>query len=146
MKKGITIFLLIAATFSAKAQTKEETISWLKEKLTTSLNIYLNNSQSIEIISITECELVIRHNMNFIVEGKVFIQYKIPTSSIIIGYRIKNKFETIEYVDTWHHEDGKSSTISDSIYLANTEEKIYERLQKAFDHLATFCPKKKETF
>ncbi|MEY3499947.1 MAG: hypothetical protein RL308_1616 [Bacteroidota bacterium] len=145
MKKLITICLLIAATCSVKAQTKEETISWLKEKLTTCLKVPYP-SQSIEIISITECELVIRHNMNFIVEGKVFIQYKIPTSSIIIGYRIKNKFETIEYVDTWHHEDGKSSTISDAIYLANTEEKIYERLQKAFDHLATFCPKKKETF
>jgi hypothetical protein len=146
MKKGIIICLLIATTFSAKAQTKEETISWLKEKLTKSLNLHWNNSQSIEIISITECELVIKHHYEFQEIGKVFIQYKIPISSIIIGYMIKNKFETIEYVDTWHHTEGKLSQMGDSIYLADTEEKIYERLQKAFDHLATFCPKKKETF
>lgn len=39
MKKIITICLLIAATFTVKAQTKEETISWLREKLPTCLKL-----------------------------------------------------------------------------------------------------------
>ena len=33
-----------------------------------------------------------------------------------------------------------------SIILRNKEDDIYSRIPKALDHLATFCPKKKETF
>lgn len=32
------------------------------------------------------------------------------------------------------------------ILIDNREDKIYERIQKAINHLATFCPKKTETF
>ena len=33
-----------------------------------------------------------------------------------------------------------------SIILTKGEDNLYERFQKAVDHLATFCPKKAEAF
>jgi hypothetical protein len=36
--------------------------------------------------------------------------------------------------------------MASTIEILRCEDEIFERLQKALDHLATFCPKKKETF
>ena len=103
---------------------------------------------NVEIVYITECEFVIRVYYNK--DGsKQFTRYQVPTSNLTINYMgwIGNKFETIEEL---HSYDGSIKFI-DHIYYAEaiirkSEEGIYERLQKAFEHLATFCPKKKETF
>jgi hypothetical protein len=55
MKKTLFILLLIIASVTVKAQTKEETIAWLKEKLTN----YLTGDLNIKLQSITECDFVI---------------------------------------------------------------------------------------
>ncbi|MEY3499940.1 MAG: hypothetical protein RL308_1609 [Bacteroidota bacterium] len=80
MKKLITICLLIVATFTVKAQTKEETISWLKEKFSecikkTSTRQF--NSRKLE--SINECEII----FSYYIDDKK-CRVIIPTKNIYI--------------------------------------------------------------
>lgn len=69
----------------------------------------------------------------------------IPTIGVIVsnGFEMKDRIESIR--DRGRTKNGLTYW-SIGIRIKNGEEKLYERLQKAVDHLATFCPKKKETF
>jgi len=151
-----TIKLIILAAFLlpalvSQAQTKEETIAWLKEKL----GSYLTHSytedlvfRNIKLISINECEVVITYECRGKGESDyVLCRETFPT----LGWKI-DKTGKIRF-----NSNVVTSTLSSTsevfhfpfvghVQIANREENIYERIQKAIDHLATFCPKKKEAF
>lgn len=59
MKKLITICLMMAVPVLANAQTKEETISWLKEKLKTCL---VEKNSNTRLVSIDECQFTIHYD------------------------------------------------------------------------------------
>ena len=69
-----------------------------------------------------------------------------PTADIIIDVKagkIKYKNAVIKSL-----KDNKIFYSKDELHISlrNGENDIYTRIQKALDHLATFCPKKSETF
>lgn len=154
--------------FIGYGQTKEETIGWLKEKLGKSL--YIGNgwgiqrngglssmdsdyfhldkqpANIIQKISIDECnikiEILIRKDDD--VSKLVPVTWVFPTMGIkvidgVFFYKSKIFYYTYEGKEYY-----PSTTLS--INIQANEENLNDRLKKAFDHLATFCPKKKETF
>jgi hypothetical protein len=151
MKKLLTICLIMATVFTVNAQTKEETISWLKEKLEKYLGVFQLNDLKLE--ELNECE--------FIISGRVIIgygnknthldmKYFFPTKGVNIdseGY-ISYDIEAVRVIMIPSHESRKEYFLNGGkkFSLSNREQDIYARIQKALDHLASFCPKKKETF
>ena len=59
---------------------------------------------------------------------------KIKIKGDLQGIRVKHYDDTERFIDF------------SQLDIIRGEEKLVERLQKALDHLATFCPKTKETF
>ncbi|MBC7507740.1 MAG: hypothetical protein H7320_03185 [Ferruginibacter sp.] len=139
MKKLIIILcLFVSVTNHAQAQTKEETITWLKEKLMKYMYHYANVKGSIDV-NLSECHI----NITYRWDSKDR-WYAIPTNEVIIdGAGFHMKIAGIK--------DGEGSKVgftygTENIEIKKGEENLFERLQKAIDHLATFCPKTKETF
>ena len=124
------------------AQTKEETISWLKEKLGSYMKTEDNTKA--KLVSINECEIV------FSFWRLYFGPYteKIPTNvdSIDADSRFRYLSDVVYSGNTNKKGsyDGYSSRTL--LKLDKREENIHERVLKALKHLATFCPKKKEKF
>ncbi|MCU7619183.1 hypothetical protein NZ698_18545 [Chryseobacterium sp. PBS4-4] len=144
MKKLFTICLMMAVPVLANAQTKEETISWLKEKLASCLSLS-NYYTDLKIISINECEIIVKYNNPQKDGSPSYHTVTIPTEGIIISKKIESELSTIKHF--WHWN---STTYyykeAEVINVRECETDIYTRLQKAINHLNTFCPKKKETF
>lgn len=147
-------FLVISFCFLntfSYGQTKEETISWLKDKLSKYLNVDDLNNFKLE--DVNECEFIISGrkilsygNNNTHLDMKYFF----PTEGVNIDSEgeIKYKVKAIRIIKTPSHET-KEEYFSDGggfYKIQNREQDINNRIQKALDHLATFCPKKKETF
>lgn len=59
MKKLFTICLMMAIPILANAQTKEETITWLKEKLKTCM---VEQNSNTRLVSIDECQFTIQYD------------------------------------------------------------------------------------
>ena len=139
MKKLFTLFAIILSIGVANAQTKEETISWLKEKL--SKYMYAWDVSNIRLESIDECKMV----FNYTHDGTKQYQQILPTE--ITGINNDDRFMYSAQVAS-DQEQGKEATFSSSSYLklGEREENIKARVEKALKHLATFCPKKQETF
>lgn len=73
------------------------------------------------------------------------ITFVLPTS----GIKVHKNGWFYYGSDIGHYTvDGKEYYISiiPQLNIRSKEENIYERLQTALEHLATFCPKKKEMF
>lgn len=158
MKKLLfaTLFCLLTL-FTAQAQTKEETIAWLQEKLQ-KYAYYDNDYRRFLItdfkVEVSEC------NIKFIYTekqgyddrhlGDFYNQYRIiPIDKLEILYdrgeiftSIKNSLQCIKILS----ENQLGLTSYTKVKITPGEEDLANRLQKAVDHLATFCPKKKETF
>ena len=83
MKKLFTLFAIILSIGVANAQTKEETISWLKEKL--SKYMYAWDVSNIRLESIDECKIVFNYTSSY-----TSWQQILPTS--ITGINDKGKF------------------------------------------------------
>lgn len=142
MKKLITIcllfFLLNTLSFG---QTKEETISWLKEKLTRHLS-YHNYPLT---ITINECEIRITYISNYDKQQHIEI---IPT----LDTRISNDGAMVnddQLIVSKNLETGYFVNVNVfECDLADGEKDLRVRVEKAIKHLATFCTKekKKETF
>lgn len=137
MKKLITICLFMATTFTVNAQTEEETISWLKEKLTK--NIVGDTKYQ---ITVTPCEITIG--------GDAWL-LKIPTDAQVTfksdgdgvqGVSTNGARMTRQNSDGTHYFGG----VYGRFELVEVEADLRARVKKAIEHLATFCPKKKETF
>lgn len=153
MKKLITICLLVVAAFTVNAQTEEETISWLKEKFEKNLVPSTNGSKRIENLKvdrITSCEIQISFSLLFLdVSNSSYRAYKLffPCNGIKINldkgtfyYSAEKILIKVDDKDYYQNDSGNNFSIR------NAEEDFYKRIQTALDHLATFCPKIKETF
>lgn len=151
----ITSFCLLNTI--SYGQTKEETISWLKEKFEKCVEMESlnsgNNYRNVKI-DINECHIEVKAMLTYNGSEDLFnVTITMPT----IGAEI-TKEGYIMYVDkliksTKIFFDSRSlqsyygrSTKEVYFKLINNEDDILPRIQKALDHLATFCPKKKETF
>lgn len=144
--KAITIFAFLLLSNISFGQTKEETISWLKEKLIKCIDLEI--LEDFSVISIDECKIVINYRYK-VKNGGTKYQITLPTdvenitnddgvfrykAKIIIDKNLES--EKVHFSDnTWN-----------CLRIAEREENIRERIVKAMKHLATFCPKKKETF
>jgi hypothetical protein len=168
MKKLFILCLLLATVFEVKAQSKEETISWLNEKLTkyladeSTFSVKYEDGQTeqaspaeIKLISIDECRIVIQKKLTY-PRGEIKEHTKmiLPTAVLAIhpeNGHFKYAAEVVSY-ETEVEKNGvitpSSSFFSDTGYasIRNGEENIRERVATALKHLATFCPKKQETF
>lgn len=151
--KTLLLFLAMMYAGNSYAQTKEETIAWLKEKFA---NAHLYDfmepaKQKLKIESINECEVVFTYESKRKEDGG-FTRTTIPFANLEmiktsdkyytkeIGNKamaIKSECETCE------------KTINDSssgIEIEETEVDLFSRIEKAAAHLATFCAKNKQTF
>lgn len=170
MKKLVLLICLFAAT-AVQAQTKEETISWLKGKLEKCLFNTVRNfgssASTVIQVELTDCEMIIEitaenPDEQTWREGKKFYgKSTIPLSSFYLlkddeFYRPRASLRSTavnfrhEYY-TINHEGKKiekNETLSYSVFveLRLCEENILERITKAVAHLKTFCPQKKEAF
>ena len=128
-------------------QTKEETISWLKEKLSKYIiNQSILPDASIKLESIDECKFVI-YFTGMDIGKKYFLRSTFPVEGINFNEEGKIYYNNTVIADECSNYAGiRYEKTTYSIRLENREEKIRERVKKALDHLATFCPKKKETF
>lgn len=159
MKKLLLICVFtLCYSYQAKAQTKEETISWLQEKLQKYVvfnpNFCRSETTSVEV---TECSITVRFTLFYPpidVEQKIYRDqyYIIPTNGLSFfnstspqgnGIGMKDGINNIKKKLYNKSEDVDSGT---ALTVLKGEENLYERLQKAVDHLATFCPKKEEAF
>ncbi|MGX9985572.1 hypothetical protein [Soonwooa purpurea] len=136
---AVTVFMATAVSNHAQAQTKEETISWLKEKL--SKYMYQDKVSNITLHSIDECKIV----FNYTYGGNRQCQQILPTTIKDITNEGAFRYSAQVASD---QEQGKEAFFSDYSYLKlnEREENIRARVEKALKHLATFCPKKQEAF
>ena len=141
MKKLITICLFMATTFTVNAQTKEETISWLKEKFIAYL-IPNASGDEVYLKSIDECQFTAIYNLTRANGSVLRLEYIIPFDGLDVHTGIGNVRDVIICI-----ENGKVTYQNFTfLYIRNAEQDIYLRILKAAQHLTTFCPKKKETF
>ena len=165
--KKLTLLLCMFAATIAKAQTKEETISWLSEKLSKCIvSIYASASEKefyYYNIQVNECEITIEVKMDKPNETrpgywkKYYDKITLPLNArlevIQTGrqaiFRVKAKvIKSVGYYVNTNDERKDWNEFDEycRIRVNNMEENIFERINKAFNHLATFCPQKKEAF
>ncbi len=157
MKKILLALLLCFITsYAVQAQTKDETIKWLQEKLQKySTSHYIKNIE----VKVDECFIIfsyvllpetnrdrIKYENQYHIfpsDGMIFTESILGGSEEkIISIGIKGGLSRIR---TKHY--GKESLENNSqFHLIMGEENLSDRLNKAVTHLATFCPKTKETF
>lgn len=168
--------VLLAISFNflciglVNAQTKEETISWLKEKLGSYLkgesfdtNIYLE--------SLNECEFRISYvkkwdveypNVSLLYRSTQYVTITAPTSIVSIGDTFWFSTKAVKYhshgkklefdtktgdlLHTYDFIEENDFRRSIPLQIEEREADIRGRVEKAFKHLATFCSKKKEIF
>ena len=143
MKHLITFICLgmisIAGTQNAQAQTKEETISWVKQKLEKyggrDNSSYLN-------VQVSPC------SVNFVATfnsgNKYNYSFNPSTAKTWKVYNEKDGIYADAEIVRWESLGAAGSIHGPSI--RNGESDIHERMIKALTHLATFCEKKKEAF
>ncbi len=159
----IAIFFLLSSI--SYGQTKEETISWLKEKLEKHFYEFpqkclIGCTYTFQSVEINECEIKykIKYFWGFsggTTEGYTYI---IPTQDLKISdgklYLQYNGITITQTSSTYKdktggslHEPYKIRVLKEFGINTSGEVDLNERTQKAITHLATFCPeKKKETF
>ncbi len=155
MKLLKTIFLFLAMMYAGNsyAQTKEETIAWLKEKFA---NAHLFDfmepaKQKVKIESINECEVVFTYESKRKEDGG-FSRTTIPFANLKMkktGNRndeksIGNMANAINM--EWETSKKTINDSSSSIQIEETEVDLFQRIEKAAAHLATFCAKNKQAF
>jgi hypothetical protein len=146
----ILTFLLLNLTHS-KAQSKEETISWIKSKLESHLYNSLNKNFT-DKIELDECYCTIYYTSKTNM-GELKNIVKIPTNIISIDewlvpqhnniehYVYKQKKKKTELISKYYNKEN-----SFPLYIREGETDLSSRLLKAFKHLNSFCSNKKETF
>jgi hypothetical protein len=148
--KKLRGILLIAAfcllNTVSYGQTKAETISWLNEKLTACL-LPDTYQGKVELVSINECEFVIKYIKETVNGTKQYVTYTIPTNNVGIDEDnyFRSDLSIIKIYDSSRQDSHYGRWVSE-IKVRECETDIYLRIEKALVHLATFCPKKKEAF
>ena len=149
--KTLFLFLALVSAGNSFGQTKEETIAWLKEKIE---KYYSNpnkrNGEAVSefsVESILACQIVVVYTESYYGKIRETIPTDIMSVDKLVGRLVFNsdKIKT-EFLEG-PYEKGKTTYYRGSWFsLINGEDNFYERFEKAFKHLATFCEKKKETF
>lgn len=149
MKNTIIIASFFLLSNISYGQTKEETISWLTEKFNKYLEpVYGFSADKITNIQISPCEILIKaesHNAY----GELTNTYEItiPTDGTTVedeNIKFTEERILVKYLEikkTFYYKG-----ITGYCKLKNAEPDLYARVKKALNHLATFCPKKKEPF
>lgn len=163
MKKIITLFALClfvgAFTQNSHAQTKEETIAWIKEKM----EKYSDKNSESYNVKVTPCQITytsIRkdiYNRRY-TNAYVLTEISFPTTSFIsvketagfieidfdieaVEVKLYVKYGTLqEYILDYTN---RTNSVD---FIKNAESNLVERMEKALKHLATFCVQKKEAF
>lgn len=150
MKKLLFIFTLFISATSF-AQTKEETIAWIKEKFEKHSKYRIN--EKITIVKINECGMIIRSDYTMEIYGEnrqSFAISEIPFTAFLEIKAYDGSAAQLHFtaeVVKHSYSDGSSGYNNTSYFeIMNREENLYARMEKAIKHLATFCEKKKETF
>ena len=161
MKTLKTIFILLAlvCASSSFAQTKEETIAWIKGKFEKYFigEEYLDVTiKDIKLVSIDACSFTVTSiGSPKSGDGKPHnFSNTFPTNILGIseyGYFFYGKDEKGKVLKKVLCEsDGqkqyREAYMSVIKFFTGGEDNIRERMEKALKHLATFCEKKKETF
>ena len=155
MKVLKTLFLFLAMMYAGNsyAQTKEETIAWLKEKFANAHLYYFMEpaKQKLKIESINECEVVFTYESKRKEDGG-FTRTTIPFANLEM-IKTSDKYYTKEIgnkaMAIKRECETCEKTINDSssgIEIEETEVDLFSRIEKAAAHLATFCAKNKQTF
>jgi len=146
MKKIILSFAFLSLIFTANAQTKEDTITWLTEKL--SKNAYCGTAK-ITIVVLNECEMIFStiDEPTKWTQGKVY-RITVPTSIASLGRngQLQYSFDAAKIYDGITRSTFKQSSTDNYLYIQEGEENLKNRIEKALKHLSTFCKKKEETF
>jgi hypothetical protein len=143
------------AASTSLAQTKEETIAWLQEKLDVAADHY-NWQAEIDWISINECEIIISYTFEETYYEHSYKEY-IPLKGLTISYedRFQLDYDGIKKTNTYFaNQDGTSAGSLDDDYfmqdsgikINETEPNLHERIIKAINHLNTFCVEEEEPF
>jgi hypothetical protein len=158
--KKLLFCLLMFATSTSLAQTKEETIEWLKEKLDVAAEVsgyYAYSPKQIDWIHINECEMEIRYSYK---HSNIKYDYTlyIPLKGLGINYddEFALDYDGIKKVDNGaSDQEGWSvgskdadyfTRYTDYIKINETEPNLHERIIKAINHLSTFCVEEEEPF
>jgi hypothetical protein len=144
--KTILLLLALACASNSVGQTKEETITWLKEKLGQYMEGH-SRVEDIRLVYINECEMTFTYVVNF---GTAGIQNRKLIMPINLNFTFSpdgKLYFSSDVVQDINTDKGWVSYYSNStLKLANREADIRNRVEKALKHLATFCEKRKETF
>jgi hypothetical protein len=139
--KKLLFCMLIFATSTSLAQTKEETIAWLTEKFSQSANFYM--------VSIDECKVIFWYSDDWDMWQEI-----IPLNGLLIdasGY-LALDYEGIrqEHYEKFREDspnEGRFFRLKTShIKISETEPNLHERIIKAITHLNTFCVEEEEPF
>lgn len=141
----IVLAALLLPALVSQAQTKEETIEWLKDKLErySNLNRDFDCCSNLKLLNVTECEITYSYSLSYLDGTKGEILVSFPTYRLVLteegqGMKFKAKSQIIRVT-----ERGKITYTSEdvNVIIVNREENIYERIKKAIDYLGTFCTK-----
>lgn len=133
----------IAGTQNTQAQTKEETIAWIKEKLESSTEGAYGPQSNLKVKTITECTITYTYTK----EGGEY-EETIPVKNATIN---NDEYKAFKYPGEMVLNKNLTKgtqrfyNISD-LRIVEREANLRERFLKALNHLATFCVEKKQTF
>ncbi|MGV0927111.1 hypothetical protein ACTS9K_08080 [Empedobacter sp. ULE_I145] len=137
MKRLLLILCVLGFANLSQAQTKEETIAWIKEKL----EKYGGWNDNISIatfidVNVSPCKISFMQT-NSEVEGKRKSFNPSHAKSWGVNIEKTNIFADANIIDM---DDGRAVN---NLFLQNGESNIHERMIKALLHLATFCEETK---
>ena len=130
----------MAGMQNAQAQTKEETIAWIKEKLESSTKIRYCPVGKIKVSSITECSITVTYQCERY-DGLKDESETFPIKNVKIGSGGMLSYPGEMVIDNYGHRSQLTS-----VNIIETELNLKARFQNAMNHLATFCEEKKQTF
>src|SRR5690606_9215693 len=138
-KQTILLFAFLAGMVTTQAQTEEETIAWITEKL----QQHFGNEQcNVKITQVTPCDISF-----VLICGEQTNEYQFnPSMSEWTGTEnvIATAGAIIKVIRKGRYDSGKTEYISDLWFSEKGTPGIKVRLVKALNHLATFCREKKE--
>ncbi len=145
MKTIITLCLAVffmAGIQNVQAQSKEETIAWIKEKLENSTQGAYGSQGNFKVKTITDCSITYTYTA-----GGNEYEETIPVKNATIDNEKKSFSYPEEMVLNKNLTNGtqKFYKVSD-FKIVEREANLRERFLKALNHLATFCVEKKQAF
>lgn len=149
MKTIITILIITFLGMSAQgqAQTKEETIQWLKEKLSNNIMGRHNDPErfsEIRLMSMDEYKIVFVFKFKNYANEMRNMKEVLPVSISSIDENGHFKYSD-KVCQTTYDGNTKFENMS-WLTIAPIEENIRARIEKALKHLASIRPKIQETF